>query len=252
MQDLKSELSPTNKPEVAGVEEAASIAEMHYFFDSSFPTGSLGHSNGFETFASRMDTITTRNAVSWIQRHMIFSLWYGDLENISLYYELASSLTSQSKGSTFVGIIDSQSWDLSLHATRTTYESRKAQESLAKALQRSTGQFFGTTNTTMINHRFTEPSSVVGIIAGSRNWEITRTRTLYLMREVTVLSSVLVRYGKIGQHQQLEIIHELLSNTCALACSRPKDSTVPGIKVSIENELDQLDHPDLRPRLFTS
>ncbi len=223
---------------------------MHYFFDSGFPSGALAHSFGFETFCARFSSKSLYQASNWIKNYMYFSLWHGDLENFSRCYELLDKTRTEDYEKQQVKSL--VALDKQLHVTRTTAESRQAQESLTKALMRSSAQFFDAPDISVMSAQFQEPSTLLGILANKRQWDMSTTRVLFLMRELVMLTSVLVRYGKIGQSQQLTIISDLTKTAAALARERPSFTRNAGSRASIEVELDQIDHTHLTPRLFQS
>lgn len=231
--------------------DAVNLAEIHYFFDSAFPTGSFGHSAGFESFIVRDENRTLSTATQWIKKYLLFSMWYGEAENLSRIVDLVSNARSID-WSNLQFITQIQNLDLALHSSRTTVEARQAQLTLCQALIRTTSQFFSADKYGLAGLSLTEPSTVIGAIAGLRGWNVETVRILYLVKEAVSLSSVLVRYAIIGQSRQLVIVNELLSVATTLGRQRPDTTRKVGTRISIENELDQMRHPFIRPRLFQS
>ena len=222
------------------------IAQMHYFFDSAFPAGSYGHSFGFETFATSKIGGDRVQALKWIRNYMVFSLWYGDLENIS---KARTALADTNFGSEKVDTLDRR-----LHASRSTSEARKSAESLARSMKIAANRIFGDDITSFHvgSRSFLEPSTFVGLLSHRLRWDEEYARLMYLQGQALSATSVLVRCGKIGQFTQLEMMAELIGLSATLAATRPTTTSSRGAVTTWAIESDQIEHQYLSPRLFQS
>ncbi len=226
--------------------DLAHIAQMHYFFDSAFPAGSYGHSFGFETFATSKSGGDKSQALEWIRTYMVFSLWYGDLENIS---KARAALAISPVDTEKVYLLDRR-----LHASRSTGEARKSAESLARSMKVAASHLFGDEVTALHldSQSFLEPSTFVGLLSNRLSWDEDYTRLLYLQGQALSATSVLIRCGKIGQFTQLEMMSELIDLSAKLASIRPNKVSSRGAVTSWAIEVDQINHQNLSPRLFQS
>lgn len=221
------------------------ISQMHYFFDSAFPAGSYSHSFGFETFAASPDGTCTERAIEWVQSYLVFSLWYGDLENIS----------KVRKASFEHGINSSQipQLDKRLHASRSTAEARKSARSLSSSMLVAARRLFEGDNFHFKEHVAPlEPSTFVAKLSSELAWDEEYTRLLYLQSQALSATSVLVRYGRIGQFAQLAMMADLLRLATTLASRRPPYQADRGNINAWIVESAQIDHQVLSPRLFQS
>jgi urease accessory protein len=225
---------------------------MHYFFDSAFPAGSYGHSFGFETFATSKSGSNKGHALEWIRNYMIFSLWYGDVENISRARLAIADSPVESDKVVIADELDTA--DRRLHASRSTNEARKSAESLARSMKIAASRLFGEafTSVNLYGRSFREPSTFVALLSYSLGWNEEYTRLLYLQGQALSATSVLVRCGKIGQFTQLEMMAELIDLSAKLASQRPPPLPNRTAVTSWAIEIDQIDHQNLSPRLFQS
>ena len=222
------------------------IAQMHYFFDSAFPAGSYGHSFGFETFATSSLGGQIDRALEWIRTYMVFSLWYGDLENIS---KVRGALSSPIDGLNKARLLDKH-----LHVSRSTIEGRRSAQNLSKSMATAATHLFRdrVEPEAIYSGGFFEPSTFVAHLSHLLDWDESNLRLLYLQGQALAAISVLVRCGKIGQVTQLKMMAELIQVSSKLACARPKKITSRGAVTSWAIEVDQIDHQSLSPRLFQS
>lgn len=231
------------------------VAQMHYFFDSAFPAGSYGHSFGFETFATSKLGGDRGQALEWIRNYMVFSLWYGDLENISKARTyLEQSPTRSLEGDILVTL------DKRLHATRSTIEARRSARSLASSLKAAASRLFADKvgdgvelpSLDFDSRTFLEPSTFVALLSHDLGWDEDYTKLLYIQGQALLATSVLIRCGKIGQFSQLEMMAELIDLSAKLASARPSELQRRGAVTAWAIEVDQINHQNLSPRLFQS
>ncbi|MDA8278717.1 MAG: hypothetical protein M0Z45_11115 [Actinomycetota bacterium] len=222
------------------------IAQMHYFFDSAFPAGSYGHSFGFETFATSNLGGQIDRALEWIRTYMVFSLWYGDLENIS---KVRGALNSP-----IDGLDKARHLDKRLHVSRSTIEGRRSAQTLSKSMATAAAHLFRdrVTPEGIYSGQYLEPSTFVAHLSHLLDWNESYLRLFYLQGQALAATSVLVRCGKIGQFAQLKMMAELIQVSSKLACARPNKITSRGAVTNWAIEVDQIDHQSLSPRLFQS
>ncbi len=214
--------------------------ELNYFFDSSFPNGSFGQSSGFETMVAKSTTLTDSDEARWIERYLLFHLWYGELEVISRAYQA----TCSSSNTDLVRFLDR-----ALHASRPTVELQSAARTISVATTRAVGSLFGTEVMSQIAD-LVEPSTQIGVLAAQRDWNIDDVRRLVLSGVIKQLTTVMVRTGTIGQRRQLALIRQTWLSAERLAETRPDPDrpALPSQCYSID--LDQAEHAHLDPRLF--
>ncbi len=219
------------------------LARMHYFFDTAFPTGAYAHSFGFESFAVGGGPVTVEGTARWIREFVAFALWPADLEVISRTLEAGWAGV---ESGALLAI------DRRLHASRSTAEGRLAATRLAASIRSAASQAYRDLHLPEEVGLLREPASAVGVVAMALGWPALQTRLLYLVSQVVSLASVPVRLGRLGQSGQLQVVEILTADCAKLAVERPGGAqpAAPAFNWTIEG--DQIRHVALSPRLYQS
>lgn len=221
------------------------FAEMHYFFDSSFPVGYFSHSFGFESEVVNFSRVGLEGCRQWILTYLVYSIWYSELEALNQTRDLY-------RGSGTSGLSDIEKVDQVLFSSRSTSEARRAARMIACATKRASEVLFGDGVSELSSLDLSEPAVVVGVISEMRKWNPVLTGLLYMQSHALALTQVILRYAKIGQKDQMLIMADLMPKINALALERPRAGSVTVAKTCMKIDMDQMRHETLTPRLFQS
>lgn len=219
--------------------------EIHFFFDSSFPVGYFSHSFGFESKVVNPVQSNEDTWREWIRDYLVYSIWYCDLEAIEKTVALYISGAPDSRAT--IEAIDS-----TIHLSRSTTDSRRASLLISQATKRSATAFLNVDSSILESFHVREPSTIVGLIAAMRKWDLRLVRLLYANSHALAMSQVLLRYAKIGQSQQLKLIAGLLPEIEKISGLRPQARETISTMTCYPLEIDQMNHQTLAPRMFQS